>query len=139
MMKSRTYLDANVIINALSGDDAVSGAAFSIIDDPERILLVSDYLWLEVRPKMDYHHEVVQAAFVDMIFNAAELIRSDEILIDKAKIIARKYGLSAMDALHAAAAIIGNADELVSFEKLTKPIFRIPADELRVISLYPIQ
>jgi predicted nucleic acid-binding protein len=46
--------------------------------------------------------------------------------------------LNAMDALHVAAAIKGKADELVTFEKPGKPFFRIPADELRIISLYPI-
>jgi hypothetical protein len=42
-----------------------------------------------------------------------------------------------MDALHVAAAIIGDADELVTFEKPGKPFFRIPADTLRIVSLYP--
>jgi hypothetical protein len=41
-----------------------------------------------------------------------------------------------MDSLHVACAIAGHADELVTFEKLTKPFFRIPPELLRITSLY---
>jgi predicted nucleic acid-binding protein len=41
-----------------------------------------------------------------------------------------------MDALHAACAIVGGADELVTFEKPSKPFFRIPREELAIVSLY---
>jgi predicted nucleic acid-binding protein len=135
--KSRTYLDANVILNALKSNDEASRIALEIIEDDDRILLVSDYLWLEIRPKMEYHRQTAQAAFVDEIFNTAELIPSTQSLIEKAKDLAQRFGLNAMDALHAAAAIMGDADELLSFEKPGKPFYRIPPDELRLISLYP--
>jgi predicted nucleic acid-binding protein len=137
MAKTRTYLDANIILNALQGDEDIADIALEIIDDPNKTLLVSDYLWLEVRPKMEYHKQVSQAAFVDEIFSVAEKIPTDNGLIDMAKDIALHYGLNAMDALHVAAAIKGNADELVTFEKPGKPFFRIPVDTLRIISLYP--
>ncbi|GHU96302.1 hypothetical protein FACS189479_09970 [Spirochaetia bacterium] len=137
MAKTRTYLDANVILNALAGDEAISTIALEIIEDPGKTLLVSDYLWLEVRPKMGYHKQATQAVFVDEIFNAAETIPSDNDLLNIAKTIALRYGLNAMDALHAAAAIKGDADELITFEKPGKPFFRIPADTLRIVSLYP--
>jgi predicted nucleic acid-binding protein len=137
MAKTRTYLDANVILNALQGDEEISEIALEIIENPDKILLVSDYLWLEVKPKIEYHKQLAQAAFVDEIFNTAEMIYSDKDLISMAKSIASRYGLNAMDALHAAAAIKGNADELITFEKPGKPFFRIPTDELRIISFYP--
>jgi hypothetical protein len=41
-----------------------------------------------------------------------------------------------MDALHAASAIEGGADELLTFESPTKPFFRIPPDVLKVVSLH---
>jgi hypothetical protein len=41
-----------------------------------------------------------------------------------------------MDAFHAGAAIVGGAHELLTFERCEKPFFRIPANELLVISLY---
>jgi predicted nucleic acid-binding protein len=37
---------------------------------------------------------------------------------------ARQYGLSAMDALHVAAAYLLGADELVTTERPSKPIYR---------------
>jgi predicted nucleic acid-binding protein len=127
MDKTRTYLDANVILNALESDEAISAIALEIIEDPDKTLLVSDYLWLEVRPKMGYYNQTAQAAFVDEIFNAAEMIPSDKDLLTIAKTIG----------LHVAAALKGNADELITFEKPGKPFFRIPADTLRIVSLYP--
>ncbi len=47
--------------------------------------------------------------------------------------LASKYNLSAMDALHAAAAIQAKADEFVTLEKPDKPLCKI--EELRVVSL----
>jgi hypothetical protein len=41
-----------------------------------------------------------------------------------------------MDALHVACAIAGHAEELVTFEKPTKPFFRVPQEVLRITSLY---
>jgi hypothetical protein len=41
-----------------------------------------------------------------------------------------------MDALHVACAIVGGADEFITFEKPSKPFFRIPSEVLRIRSLY---
>jgi hypothetical protein len=41
-----------------------------------------------------------------------------------------------MDALHVACAIAGHAGEFITFEKPTKPFFRIPPEVLRITSLY---
>jgi hypothetical protein len=41
-----------------------------------------------------------------------------------------------MDALHVACAIAADANELLTFEKPSKPFFRIPPNVLRVVSLH---
>ncbi len=51
--------------------------------------------------------------------------------------IACKYGLSAMDALHIAAAISVGAEEFIITEKPTKPMYRVTG--LKVVSLSLIQ
>ncbi|WP_227789376.1 MULTISPECIES: hypothetical protein [unclassified Nodularia (in: cyanobacteria)] len=48
--------------------------------------------------------------------------------------IAVQYGLAAMDALHVAAALSVSAEEFVTTEKKTKPMFRISS--IQVISIF---
>lgn len=136
----RTYIDANVIIFALNlveGDERAQ-RAFDILEDPGRVILVSDYLWLEVRPKTIYNKQDHQTAFIDKIFERAEMLPNSQAVLEKAKTLAVRYGLSALDSLHAASAIEGRADELATFERPTKPFYRIPPSELRILSLYGV-
>ena len=48
-----------------------------------------------------------------------------------------RHGLAAMDALHAAAALLLGADEFVTTEKPGKPIYRV--DGFQVISISTLQ
>jgi len=134
----RTYIDADVIINALRVDEKKRyGLAFKILEDKNRLLLVSDYLRLETLPKPVYHRQESQVAFIKKIFEQAELIRSNAFIIEKAMDLASAYGLNGMDALHIASAVNGGADEMVSFEKPDKPLYRLPRSVLRLVSLHP--
>jgi predicted nucleic acid-binding protein len=47
--------------------------------------------------------------------------------------IAGTYGLAAMDALHVAAALQIQADELITTEKQTKPMHRVR--EIQIVSI----
>jgi predicted nucleic acid-binding protein len=136
-MALRTYPDANLIINAFVSDVAMRQQVLDIIDDPERVFIVSDYLRLELIPKMRYQKQTQQLEYTLEIFRSAvTFIPSSGIIVAHAEELGEKYGLNAMDALHVACAIAGNADELVTFEKPTKPFFRIPPDILQITSLY---
>jgi len=136
--KLRTYIDADVIINALRVDDEKRYLiAFKILEDKNRLLLVSDYLRLETLPKPVYNRQDIQVAFINKIFEHSELIRSNDFIIEKALDLAGRYGLNGMDALHIASAISGGADEMVSFERPNKPFYRLPVSELRLVSLHP--
>lgn len=57
-------------------------------------------------------------------------------LIQSAFNLAVIYGLSGFDALHVAAAIEAGADELITTEKKSKPMFRVR--EISVIHLLDI-
>ncbi|QPB72191.1 hypothetical protein D5125_17250 [Magnetovirga frankeli] len=48
-MTKRTYLDANVLIAAWQAKDPLGTRAMAILDDPQRQLMVSDAVWLEVK------------------------------------------------------------------------------------------
>ena len=135
-MAIKTYLDSNVLINIFVDDAATVQRARGIITDPNRTFVVSDYVNLEVFPKMNYYHKVYQSLFCLEIFRKSTFVISSKEIIAKAEELANEYGLAAMDALHAASAIAGGADELVTFEKPSKPFFRIPRHELAIVSLY---
>jgi len=132
----KSYLDANLILNAFSKDEEIARKVMRIFENPERNLMVSDYVELETLPKMRYNKRVKQIEFTGDIFRRAEYIRSSDAIIRRAHELADTYGLAGMDALHAASAIEGGADELLTFEKPGKPFFRIPPEVLKVISLY---
>ena len=135
-MAIKIYLDSSVFINLYNNDPAVIHRAHEIITDPTRSFIAGDYVFLEVMPKVYYTNRLDQAAFYTDILRKAVFIRSTDAIIAKADELATKYGLAAMDALHAATAIIAHADELVTFEKPSKPFFRIPHEQLPILSLY---
>jgi predicted nucleic acid-binding protein len=135
-MGLRTYIDANVILNSFSDAKELRERAKAAMQDIERDYIVSDYLWLETLPKMIYNKQPSQFNATTDFFGGSEYVSDNQAITSKAKELASKYGLAAMDALHAAAAIVGGAHEVLTFEKPEKPFFRIPAAELLVISLY---
>uniref|UniRef100_UPI0030DABD17 hypothetical protein n=1 Tax=Brasilonema sp. UFV-L1 TaxID=2234130 RepID=UPI0030DABD17 len=55
-------------------------------------------------------------------------------LIQDAYHIACQYGLAAMDALHITAALSVGAEEFVTTEKKTKPMFRVSS--IKIISIF---
>lgn len=132
----RTYVDSNVLIEAFRGQEPGYRIALGILDDPGRELVVSDFLKLEVLPKPIFHNREEEIAFMEEVLsNAAENVSNSNELIEKAIDLASKYDLTPMDAIHVAAAMIAEVDELVTMEKPTKPICRVK--EVNVVSIYP--
>jgi predicted nucleic acid-binding protein len=117
-------------------DDPRSQRARAILEDTTRSFVLSDYIWLETLPKMLYNKLYDQVSYTNGIFRNADFVPASDAIIAQAKAIASTYGLAAMDALHVACAIAGGAEEFVTFEKPTKPFFRIPPEVLRITSLY---
>jgi predicted nucleic acid-binding protein len=131
-----TYADANVILNVFSEDKIRAQRAHTILKDTTRRFVLSDYVWLETLPKMLYNKQYDQVSYTDELFHDANFVPASDAIIAKAKELAVRYGLAGMDALHVACAIAGHADEFITFEKPTKPFFRIPPEVLRITSLY---
>ena len=120
----RTFLDAGVLIAAtrLAGPD--SRRALQFLEDPNRVFLTSPFIHLEVVPKAIYNRMHLEQSFYDRFFRAAVWYRDVERIVAVAQAEASKSGLAALDALHLAAAQLSHADEFVTTEKPSKPLYR---------------
>lgn len=134
MGKTKTFVDANVLIAAFQGQDTYWQRAMEIIDDPDRDFIVSDYLKLEVIPQPTYHRRQEEIEFMEEFFQAAafQALPSPDITTQALELACR-YGLHPLDALHAGTAVVWQADELVTLEKPDKPLGRVK--EIKVVSL----
>lgn len=134
-MARATYVDANVLISAFRGEHAATEAALAILGDAGRSFVSSEYLRLETLPKPSFHGKTTEVAFLNAYFDAARLhVSPTRETARRAIDLATRYDLAPMDALHVSAALAGEADELVTVEKPTKPLFRVR--ELKVVSIY---
>lgn len=130
----RTYIDANVLIAAFQGEERISRRAMEVLDDPDRLFVVSDFLRLEVLPKPSFNKRTEEVQFMNAVLeNAAENVPCNSDVIEKAIKLASIYDVAAMDALHVGAAITASVDEFVTLEKPTKPVCRI--SEIKITSL----
>lgn len=132
----RTYIDPSVLIAAFRGTEEIANQAFQVLADPERRLVVSDFVRLEVLPKPTYLGREEEVEFMSSILaQAAENIPCSTEVVEQAIELASRYDIAPMDALHMGASITASVDEFVTLEKPSKPLFRVK--EIRVISLYP--
>lgn len=136
-MAIRTFLDSNVLIAAIGGDNASHVAAREIIDDPNRVFLLSDLVRLEVLPKAVYNKQADQVEFYEAVFAAAtEMANTSQEAVARALELAKKFGLGPVDACLAESAIGLMADEFVTTEKSTKPFFRIKSEKTHFVSIF---
>ena len=124
-MPERTYLDSGVLLAAFKGIGETGLQALRVLDDPERVLLVSDAVWLEVMPKPLYEKQRTEVEYYEAVFSKAERLAWSESSLTRAAHIAEQHGIAAMDAIHIAHALYGGASEFVTAEKPGKPIFRV--------------
>lgn len=130
----RTYIDSGVLIAAARGTTPVAIRAMEILDDANREFASSIFVKLEVLPKAICYKNTAESDFYETFFNAVSYwADSLEHIVEDAYHKACKSGLSALDALHVAAAISVGAEELVTTEKPDKPIHR--ATSIKVVSI----
>ena len=134
MSRKKTYLDSGVLISAFQGIDSVSIKANQILNDENREFASSCFVQLEVLPKAIFNQQQDEIEFSETFFKAVNYWATDlEQIIKNAQKISSNYGLAAMDALHVAAALQIQADELITTEKPTKPMHRVK--EIPIISI----
>jgi predicted nucleic acid-binding protein len=123
----KTYLDTGVLIAAFRAESQMGQRAIQILDDQNRIFASSIFARLEVLPKAIYHQQTYEVRFYEAFFDSVQYWANDlEKLVQDGYQIASQYGLSAVDALHVAAALLVGAEELVTTERRTKPMHRVP-------------
>ena len=76
-------------------------------------------------PKALYHRRPAEAALYERFFSKAQLIPVSPALVAQAYREACAFGLSALDALHIAAARLGGAEEFLTTERTVRPLFRV--------------
>lgn len=121
----RVYLDSGVLIAAFRGMDYVSSEILKLLSDKEYEIYVSDAVWMEVFPKAKYNKVMEEVEFYEEIFKNCNVLKWNEEVLEEAKSIAVKYGLSAMDAFHVAFSLKGSVDKIITLESPEKPIFRV--------------
>lgn len=129
----RTFVDSGVLIAAARGNDEQSERALRILDDPAREFVSSEFVKLECLPKCIFHGRFSEAEFYNEFFSNVTIVPFTAELVELAFCKAKEYGLSAVDALHVAAAIKGEADELVTTERTSSPIHRTTSVKVRTI------
>jgi predicted nucleic acid-binding protein len=132
----KTFLDAGVLLSAWLGHSPRSIAAKSIVADESREFITSDAVKLELLPKPTYERRRAELNYYNDHFkNIASEPFSAE-LGDAASVLAKKYGLAAIDSLHIASAIRQGAEEFITSELPGKPMFRVK--DLKIISLHSL-
>ncbi len=132
-MPKRTYIDTCLLIAAFKGEGELGRRALRVLDDPERRLVVSDAVRLEAMPKARFHKQQEEVEFYEAVFSQAENIAWDNTALQHAFVIAESHGVAAMDAIHVAHASAAGAEEFISAEKPTKPMFRVQTIAMRSI------
>jgi predicted nucleic acid-binding protein len=131
-----TFVDSGVLIAAARGQGAVSQAAVDVLMDQHREFASSDFVRLEVLPKPTYFKLTAEVAFYEAYFSMViHWAVVDELLIREAFQLASADGLSAIDALHIAAAIQVGAGEVVTSERSSKSLHR--ARGMKIVTIHP--
>ena len=131
-----TFVDSGVLIAAARGTQEVSKIALEILADPTRTFASSSLVKLEVLPKVIYRHQQAEAEFYEAYFAEVAYWAKDlDRLLLESERIATAFGLTAIDALHIAAALQTNAEEFITTESFSKPVHRI--SRICVISIRP--
>ncbi len=135
-MAVRTYIDSGVLISALRGEAAIAGTAIAFLNDPLREYVTSDYVKVELLPKCTYHKNEDERLFYEEFFKSSSItVPSSNELLAFAIEEGGKTGISGIDAIHVACAVVAEAQELITAEKITKPIHRAKTNGLTVISI----
>jgi len=124
-MPKRTYLDSGVLLAAFAAQGKVGAEALEVLDDPDRQLVVSDAVKLELLPKPIHERRKEEVEFYHTVFEQAECLPWRLDTLQNAQGVAELHGIAAMDAIHVATALDAGVDEFVTAEKSTKPMFRV--------------
>jgi len=122
-----SFIDSGILIAAARGNSPRAQLALDILADSDRVFGSSIFIKLEVLPKSVCYKQTLESEFYEAFFQGVTHWMSElETLTQSAYQLACTYGLSGLDALNVAAAILLEADEFITTEKSTKPMYRVP-------------
>jgi len=122
-----SFIDSGILIAAARGNSPRAQLALDILADSDRVFGSSIFIKIEVLPKSVFYKQTLESEFYEAFFQGVTHWMSDlETLTQSAYQLACTYGLSGLDALNVAAAILLEADEFITTEKSTKPMYRVP-------------
>ena len=125
-----------MLIFAAKGTTDAAALALPFLQDPSREFVTSEYVRLEVLPKPICFGNQAETEFYNAFFRMnSRTIPTSVALLELAMEEACRTGLNALDAIHVACAVFGGVEEIVTPEKVTKPIHRTQL--VRVVSIFP--
>ena len=128
----RTYLDSSVLIQAVQGVDGDKTA--SLLEDPEREFVAASFLKLELLPQPTFHKRKAELDFLEDFFaRVVDWCEASEDLVAAALEEAGAVPLSAVDAIHVAAAKRLKADEFITAERPGKPLHKARGLKVRFL------
>ena len=132
--ETRTYLDTGVLFSAFRGEPDVRIRALTVLSDPTREFVASDYLRIETLPKAIFFGNQREREFYEEYFDSTvKWAYASKRLMKLAYEEACASGLAALDALHVTAATLCGAVEMITTELPSKPMYR--TKKLAVIHL----
>lgn len=109
-----------------------------VLKDERREFIANDFLRLEILPKPTRNKQQISIDFCEKYLAlCAHRVETSSALLETAFAEACRLGLSPIDAIHLAAAHAANADELVTLEKPTKPMYK--SGLVKVVYLHDIK
>ena len=127
----KTFCDSGVLLTAWKRGEHHERAV-SLLADDARDFVTCDNVRLELLPKPAFEKRHAEIEFYHEHFqNVSACEPFSEALGQAALTLAKKYGLSAGDALNLASAIRLGADEFVTSELPGKPMFRVAGIKIR--------
>ena len=124
---ARLFIDSGVLIAAARGEAPLREAAVRLLTNPRHVFLTSPFVYLETVPKAQFGRRELELALYQLYFEHAQSLDDLPRLLPLALHISAQEGVGPMDSLHVAAAILLEADVLVTIENKGKSIYRAKA------------
>lgn len=121
----RTYVDANVLILLGQGREALAEKVVALLESGERKFVYSVFLELELLPSPVRLKRSEEVETYKEYFEKGEAIPVSDVCAAAFKVLLDNPQLSMGDALHVAAAYVGDCREIITLEKRKKPIHNL--------------
>ncbi|HEX4348967.1 MAG TPA: type II toxin-antitoxin system VapC family toxin [Verrucomicrobiae bacterium] len=132
----KTFLDSGVLLTAWKRGEHHERAV-SLLDEDSGEFVTCDNVRLELLPKPAFEKRHAEIEFYNAHFQKTSKCEPfSEALGQAALALAKKYGLAAGDALNLASAIRQGADEFITSELPSKPMFRVAGIKVRSLHAY---